>query len=49
MKQYEPKHMAASSRYQNYFPTLSEAVKRDVYDRMSELLVEEKEYCDKGN
>ena len=49
MKQYEPKHMVASSRYQNYFPTLSEAVKRDVYDRMSELLVEEKEYCDKGN
>ena len=49
MKKYEPKQMVASSRYQNYFPTLSEAIKQDVYDRMSELLVEEKEYCDKGN
>ncbi len=49
MKQYDPKQMVASSRYQNYFPTLPEAIQRDVYKRMNELLEEEKEYCDKRN
>ena len=41
--------MAASSRYQNYLPTLSEKIRQEVYSRMNELLREEKEYCDKGN
>ncbi len=41
--------MVSISRYQNYFPTLSEEIKQDVYARMKELITEEKEYCDKGN
>ena len=49
MKKYEPKQMVASSRYQNYFPTLPTEVRQDVYSRMNDLLMEEKEYCDKGN
>ncbi|MCR4675840.1 MAG: L-2-amino-thiazoline-4-carboxylic acid hydrolase [Sphaerochaetaceae bacterium] len=49
MKKYVPKEMVAISRYQNYFPTLSSDIQQDIYKRMEELLVEEKEYCDKGN
>ena len=49
MKKYEPGQMAASSRDQNYFPTLPAEIRQDVYSRMNELLTEEKEYCDKGN
>ncbi len=49
MKKYIPKEMVAISRYQNYFPSLPEDIKNDVYARMDELLVEEKAYCDKGN
>ncbi len=49
MKKYEPAEMVAISRYQNFFPTLPEDIKQDIYDRMRELLREEKEYCDKGN
>ena len=49
MKKYEPAQMVASSRYQNYFPTLPTEIQQDVYGRMNELLMEEKEYCDKGN
>ena len=49
MKKYEPKQMVASSRYQNYFPTLPAEIQQDIYGRISELLTEEKEYCDKGN
>ncbi|MCR5273686.1 MAG: L-2-amino-thiazoline-4-carboxylic acid hydrolase [Lachnospiraceae bacterium] len=49
MRHYEPKEMVEISRYQNFFPTLDKAVQRDIYDRMNELLDEEKEYCDKGN
>jgi hypothetical protein len=41
--------MVASSRYQNYFPTLPAEIQQDVYSRMNDLLMEEKEYCDKGN
>ncbi len=48
-KRYVPEKMVAISRYQNYFPTLPQDVQRDIYSRMSELLEEEKEYCDKGN
>jgi hypothetical protein len=49
MKKYEPKQMIASSRYQNFFPTLPTEIQQDVFSRMNELLTEEKEYCDKGN
>ena len=41
--------MTADSRYQNLFPRLPEDIRQDVWDRMDELLEEEKEYCDKGN
>lgn len=46
---YTPEKLVAVSRYQNYFPTLPTLTKRDVYDRIMELIEEEKEYCDKGN
>ncbi len=49
MKLYKPEALAAVSRYQNYFPTLSKDVQTDVYARIAELIKEEKEYCDKGN
>lgn len=49
MKKYGPKQMVASSRYQSYFPTLPAEIQQDVFNRMNELLAEEKEYCDKGN
>ncbi len=49
MKPYKPKEMVAVSRYQNFFPTLPEQIQQEIYQRMAELLVEEKEYCDKGN
>lgn len=49
MKKYEAKALVKISRYQNYFPTLEESIKEDVYKRMEELLVEEKKYCDKRN
>ena len=49
MKQYIPEKLVAQSRYQRYFPTLPEQVRHDVYARMSELLEEEKAYCDQGN
>ena len=49
MKKYEPEALVAISRYQNWFPTLTKDVQRDVYARMRELLEEEKMYCDKGN
>ena len=49
MKPYKPEKLVAVSRYQNYFPTLPDEVQKDVYARMSELIEEEKQYCDKGN
>ena len=49
MNQYTPEKLVAVSRYQNFFPTLDETVRRDVYARIAELMDEEKEYCDKGN
>ncbi len=49
MKKYIPEEMVAISRYQNFFPTLPEDIKKDIYSRMNELLNEEKQYCDKGN
>jgi hypothetical protein len=49
MKEYKPESLVAVSRYQNYFPTLTADVQKDVYARMEELIEEEKGYCDKGN
>ena len=49
MSQYIPEKLVAISRYQNYFPTLSSDIQKDVYKRISELIEEEKQYCDKGN
>ena len=49
MSKYTPEKLVTVSRYQNYFPTLSADIRHDTYARMSELLEEEKEYCDKGN
>ena len=48
MKKYEPKQLVAISRYQNYFPSLPEEIREEVYARISELIEEEKEYCDKN-
>ena len=49
MKKYIPQKMVAISRYRNYIPGLSEEIKQDIYDRMNELIGEEKVYCDQGN
>jgi len=49
MKAYDAKQLVAISRYQNYFPSLPEENREEVYARISELIEEEKEYCDKGN
>jgi len=49
MKQYVPEKLVAVSRYKTLFPTLSPEIQRDVYSRMQELIVEEKQYCDPGN
>jgi len=49
MKPYTPEALVRVSRYQNYFPTLPENVKHDIYARMNVLISDEKEYCDKGN
>ncbi len=49
MSQYTPEKLVAISRYQKYFPTLSAEIQNDTYARISKLLEEEKEYCDKGN
>ncbi len=49
MRHYLPEKLVAISRYQNYFPTLPEDIKQETYQRIAELLVEEKEYCDQGN
>jgi len=49
MKSYEPQKLVEICRYQNYFPTLSQEMQKDVYIRIGELIEEEKEYCDKGN
>ena len=48
-KKYIPQKLVAESRYRNYFPTLTADIQNDIYKRMSVLLEEEKEYCDKGN
>ena len=49
MKNYVPEKLVAISRYQKYFPTLPSEIQMDVFKRISELIEEEKPYCDKGN
>ena len=49
MKSYTAEKLVAVSRYQNYFPTLPQEIREDVYRRIEQLLSEESEYCDKGN
>ncbi len=49
MKRYKPEKLVAVSRYSVYFPTLPADIRRDVYDRIAELLEEEKRWCDRGN
>ena len=49
MKSYDPQKLVAISRYQDYFPTLSPEIQKDVYAGIGKLIEEEKEYCDKGN
>ena len=48
MKAYDAKQLVAISRYQNYFPSLPEVIREEAYVRISELIEEEKEYCDKN-
>ena len=49
MKSYEPEKMTAVSRYRNYFQKLPGEIREEVHTRISELIEEEKAYCDKGN
>ncbi len=49
MRSYKPEKLVKISRYQNYFPTLPKDIQQDIYQRMNEVLEEEKAYCDKGN
>ena len=46
MKSYEPQKLVEISRYQDYFPTLSPEIQKDVCARIGDLIEEEKEYCD---
>ena len=48
MKAYDAKQLVAISRYQNYFPSLPEEIREEAYVRISGLIEEEKEYCDKN-
>ena len=49
MNQYTPEMLVKNSRYRKLFPTLSGDVRKDVYRRIKELLIEEQQWCDKGN
>ena len=49
MKAYTPENLVAVSRYQRYFPTLPADIRQEVLERISELIDEEKQYCDRGN
>ena len=40
-KRYDPPEMVSNSRYRNYFPALSEEIRRDVFSRMNELIDKE--------
>jgi hypothetical protein len=49
MKKYTPEALIKISRYQNYFPNLPTNIKTEICARKNVLILEEKEYCDKGN
>ncbi len=49
MKQYTPEKLVAISRYRRYFPTLPREIQSDIYARISALIGEEEQYCDRGN
>lgn len=49
MKKYTPEALIKISRYQSYFPNLPTNIKTEICARMNVLILEEKEYCDKGN
>ena len=49
MKKYKAEKMAAVSRYSAYFQTLPADLRRQVHDRINELVQAEKEFCDRGN
>ena len=49
MKSYTPENLVAISRYRRFFPTLPAEIQQDVYRRIRTLLLEEQQYCDKGN
>lgn len=49
MKAYTPENLVAVSRYQRYFPTLPADIRQEVLERITELIDEEKQYCDRGN
>jgi len=49
MNKYISNKMINKSRMINYFNTLDSDIQKEVLDRIDELVIEEKEYCDKGN
>jgi len=49
MKSYTPEKLVAISRYKEFFPTLPAEIQRDVCQRMKDLILEEQQYCDRGN
>ena len=49
MDKYIPEKLIRISRYQKYFPRLSEDIQKGVLERMRQLIEEERQYCDKGN
>ena len=49
MKAYTPENLVKISRYRELFPMLPEDVRQDVYRRIQELVMEEQQWCDKGN
>ena len=49
IKKYNPQSLVAISRYRHYFPSLDKVIRSEIYERMAELIKEEKEYCDNGN
>ena len=49
LKKYTPESLVKASRYRKLFSTRPEDVRRDVYSRMRQLLVEERQWCDRGN
>ena len=49
VKRYTANRMVRSSRFTEYWETLSERTRRNVLARIDDLMLREKQYCDKGN